>query len=433
MSMKTFLLSPPKKITGIVVLLAVLWYASVAAEEVKYPVPSYAGEELQKLRDWEKQWVGKKINSSNAGEVKEFITESFYNIITNPKTYGEVWFEISPYQEIKETRGMIELTNKYVGTCKIGPKEELINWVCGIPFPAPKTALEIMWNFDAPTHGDTLLSEMNGVQVDGRKRYDREMISTTWNMWYRGRADVPPVPEILPNTKGIRKAGHTAWVEPKILKGDRNLSVRWKDPSKEWGSWGFSSSTRRVTRRSAAFRWTQLGGSDMTPDDGYGYDYEVNAQTYKSLGRKDLLAPRHNISLEVYKNHVPGNMYDSGIKKERINTFVIEARHKDPNYIYGRQIYYIDPETWSIVWTDKYDPDGKLFKLIECSQGQIKQNYDGQEKTRSTYVNFIDVQRLHATIGAYPRVEVGDSSDGPNGKYYKETYYTPQALSEYGY
>ncbi|MBN2107395.1 MAG: DUF1329 domain-containing protein [Deltaproteobacteria bacterium] len=433
MRTQNFFISHVKKAAGILLLLLVLIPAYAAAEQAAYPVPAYAGAELQKLRGWEKTWVGKKINSSNAGEVKEFLTESFYNIITDPKTWGEIWFEVSPYSEIKETTGMIEYTNKYNGTCKIGPNEELLNWVCGIPFPTPTTAIEVMWNFNCPTHGDTFLSVMNGVQVDGRKGYDREMKSTAWNMWWTGRTDIPPLPALPGNTKGIRKATHTAWDEPKILKGDRNLAIRWTDPNKEWGQWGFSTSTRRVTRRSAAFRWTQLGGSDMTPDDGYGYDYEVNAQTYKLVGRKELLAPRHNSSQAIYKQHVAGQMYDSGIKKERINTYVIEAKHKDPNYIYGKQIYYIDPESYIMVWADKYDPDGKLFKLIECSQEEIKQNYDGQGKIRATYVNFIDVQRLHSTIGAYPRNEVGDSADGPNGKYYRETFYTPKALEEFGY
>jgi hypothetical protein len=432
MRIKKLLTSFAERMT-VIMLLSLLFLPCSSLLAAEYPVPSYEGEELQKLLNWEETWVGKKVTSANVDQVKDFLTESYFDIVSNPEKWGEIWFEIAPYQEIKPTSGMIEATRKYAGTCKIGPDGLLQNWVHGIPFPEPKTALEVMWDFDAPTHGDTLSVRMVGFQVDGRRHYDREMISATKNMWFTGRTDVAPLPEIAANSKRIRKAGHTEWIEPKILKGDRNLSIRWEDPLRDWGSWGFSSSNRRVTRRSSAFRWAQLGGSDMTLDDGYGYDYEVVAQKYKSIGRKDLLVPRHNNSQDIIAKHVPGNMWDSGFKMERVNTFVIEAQHKDPNYIYGKQIYYIDPETWLIVWADKYDPDGKLWKVFQNSQELIKQNINNEKKSRITYTNICDLQRLHATIGGYPEVEISDSADGPNGRFFTPNYYMPKALVKYGY
>jgi len=432
MRAKNLLASFSKK-TAITMLLPVLFLTCSPLPAAEYPVASYKGTELKELRTWEETWVGKKISSANADQVKGFLTESYYDVVSNPEKWGEIWFDIAPYQEIKPTGSMIEATRQYAGTCKIGPDELLLNWVHGIPFPEPKTALEVMWNFDAPTHGDTLSIRMVGFQVDGRRHYDREMISASKNMWYCGRTDIPPLPEIQPNSKQIRKANHTEWVEPKILKGDRNLIIRWKDPSRDWGSWGFSSTNRRVTRRTAAFRWAQLGGSDMTLDDGYGYDYEVSAQKYNLIGRKELLVPRHNHSQDIVGKHVPGNMWDSGFKMERVNSFVIEAHHKDPDYIYGKQIYYIDPETWLIVWADKYDPDGKLWKVFQNSQELIKQDYNDEKKARITYANICDVQRLHATIGGYPEVEVGVSADGPKGRFYRPNYYMPKALVRHGY
>ena len=89
------------------------------AKEVDYPVPCYQGEKLQSLRAWEKTWAGKKIGPDTIANVKEFIPESLYQIITNPSSWGEIWFEIVPYKQIKPTAGELMFTLKYAGICSL--------------------------------------------------------------------------------------------------------------------------------------------------------------------------------------------------------------------------------------------------------------------------------------------------------------------------
>ena len=77
--------------------------AVTTAEELKnWPVPMYQGEELKKVREWEKTWAGKKINQDNIAQLKDFFSEQYYNVFANPKDWGtdEPWFDIVPYQKI---------------------------------------------------------------------------------------------------------------------------------------------------------------------------------------------------------------------------------------------------------------------------------------------------------------------------------------------
>jgi hypothetical protein len=40
-----------------------------SAQEVRYPIPCYEGEELTEVREWEKTWVGKRIDGTNIDQV----------------------------------------------------------------------------------------------------------------------------------------------------------------------------------------------------------------------------------------------------------------------------------------------------------------------------------------------------------------------------
>ena len=67
-------------ISGLFLLLYLICLSS-HAEQIRYPVPCYEGEELDKVRQWEKKWVGEKINSMNIHKVKEFVPESLFCVI----------------------------------------------------------------------------------------------------------------------------------------------------------------------------------------------------------------------------------------------------------------------------------------------------------------------------------------------------------------
>jgi len=100
----------------------------VSAAEVTYPVASYNGEELSKVRVWEKKWAGKKINKTNIDQVSEFMLDRLVEIYKDPDKWGSPpegsYFYIVPYKQIIETKGMIAATQKYAPLVKTGFKRE---------------------------------------------------------------------------------------------------------------------------------------------------------------------------------------------------------------------------------------------------------------------------------------------------------------------
>ena len=99
-----------------------------------WPCPCTRGKSLQKVREWEKTWVGKKVNQDMIAQVKDFLSEQFYEMYSKPDDWGaeELWFEIVPYRQTKPTPGQEAMTRKYAPTAKFDPKGRKGYWDGGV-------------------------------------------------------------------------------------------------------------------------------------------------------------------------------------------------------------------------------------------------------------------------------------------------------------
>jgi hypothetical protein len=284
-----------------------------------------------------------------------------------------------------------------------------------------------MYNFDNNNFGDTGHHLQNVFLIDGRRKYDRHLIINGRNIFFANRREIPPVPSLDPNPKGILKGSHSEYLEPASFKGTRGMSIKWIKRDRDWGSWSFSSATRRINRRSLAQRQDGVGGADACFDDQLGYNYCINYQKYKLLGRKELLLSRFQDRDKLLAGHTEGYILLKNVTRERINTYVIEAVHKDKNYIYTKSIYYMDPEFYWILYSDKYDRRGKLWKVMDIQCDINTSIYSGDKVAIPINPYTIDVQRMHSSMG------MGKSILGKTGEYYEPEFYKPRALLKYGY
>jgi len=397
------------------------------AGDIQYPVVCYEGDELSKVKAWEKQWVGKRIDASNIEGVQEFFPENYYKILKDKEKWGSMWFEIVPYRQMMPTPGDIKYTKQFAGKPKVGSDGNLVDYVSGTPFPNAKTAMELMYNFDNVSFGDNTLIIQDIALIDGIRKYDKRMYAPSHQVFFSNRREIPPVPEVTPNKKEIYRASHSEYFEPAGMRGSRWLSIKWIDRLRDFGGWSYSAGVRRIVRRSTAQRLDAVGGGDATGEDTTIYGWAIPAQDYKLLGRKELLVGRHQNADLLAKGHTEGIILYSGIQRERINTYVIEAIPKDPDHIYSKSIYYMDPETWWLVYSDKYDTQGELWKVFENVQSNIKSIFSDVFVPSVLFALTIDVVRTHGTVFFSP-MKIGETGDK-----YKFGYYTPRALQKYGY
>ncbi len=376
-----------------VVVLAIVTGAYAA--EVVFPVNCYNGEELAGVRAWEKQWAGKKISSKNVDSVKEFIPDGLYKLMTETDRWGESWFEIAPYESYPQTPGTIEYTRKYSPQCKITDDRNLAGWVAGVPFPSPESGLQIGWNFDCWNRGDTYESISQGHTVDGRIEAAKESAQHTYRMQFSGRTDMDPHPEIDRNKHDLKSSQSYHFLAPAYVAGTMGFTLKYKDNDKEWDSWTWSPTTRRISRVSTAQRTTVAGTGDITRDDNHNWDGAVRRNVYRLLGRKEILVGRNIDPQKLIYNE--GDCLFDGIQRQRINCYVVEVECKDPGYIYKKSIWYVDPEIYNVIYAEKFDRYGRLWKIQE------QMEYVGTSKLGFELVEFggvycIDYQRVHSTL-----------------------------------
>jgi hypothetical protein len=364
--------------------------------------PCYAGEELAKVREWEKTWAGKKIDSTNVDQIKDLLPDGVYLLWKQKERFGEHWFEIVPYRTLTTPPGRTKYTKE--GKCKLSPNGGLIGWVAGTPFPEPQSGIEVAWNFNSWNRGDGLNKLADGYTVDGRLKYDRIVKNRPILLQFYGRCDVPPTPEIIPNPKGLFRCSYFEMYEPTEIKGQCGLTARYVDQSQAYDTWIYIPSIRRIRRVSTAQRTDTTGGGDFCYDDNYGWDGNIQRQTYKLLATKDMLFSRHQ-DMNLLERKA-GDLIWNGITRERIKVYVVEAICHDPGYIYAKSIWYVDPELWCILGVDNYDKYGKLWKVIDQFY-EPRKAAKGYEEADFTSLMLVDVQRLHATLSKVPDYAVG--------------------------
>jgi hypothetical protein len=375
------------------------------AAEVNYPVAGYSSEELAEVREWEKTWAGKKIDKTNIDQVSEFMLPTLVGIYKDPGKWGSPpegsYFNIVPYKQIIETKGRIEATKKYAPLVKTDPDGRILNWaeIAGVPFPEPKTGLEMAYNMEMQTRGDTFKQRWWSPSIDPRHRTDRPADQIFEEMYFIHRTDVDPKPAILKNPKGYHRAQFLSFVLPPEMHNSRMIVTKFIDDTVDYSSYLYYSEFRRIKRISQAERTNAIDGTDMIYDDGNMWDgYLHHNASFDYKGKKNMLVARHQDIKKVTR--VAGQGQADGYDMERCNMYVVEVKHKDPNYLYGKRTWYIDPETYHILYQEVWDQLGQYWKLFGQPTGDIK-TVKGEMKNMPVVFLMFDLQRTHAGFSSY--------------------------------
>lgn len=408
---------------GLAVLLVLLCSFSAPAREVKFPTPAYEGEELAKVKEWEKTWVGKKVTTADVDQVKDLLPDAVYTIMKNPQDFGaegDMWFEVVPYREYKVSPGLIEATKQYAPDAQLNEKLDLVNYgkVAGIPFPQLDTADPVVagtqaaWNFDGFTHGDgTYLNNEPANIVDCRTRLERSAGQIRWMMFWSARTDIAPKPELPKNSRKVHRTFFQRNTAPPDFADTTILEVKYQDTTRDCDLYVYTAMFRRIRRYTTSQRSDMIDGTDLIYDDNNGWYTHMNVNKYKLVGQKDFLVARH--ADEPYKSlkRVSGQGFWNGVPRERTKCWVVEAINKDPNYIYSKRIWYLDPENWQMNVQEMYDRQGKLWKLMEQFYSEYKL---AEAEGMASHVNSehtVDLIRRHGSVGQYQIYKIGTTLD----------------------
>jgi len=380
------------------------------ARQIQYPRSCYSDAELENVREWEKTWAAKRIDKSTVGHIAGLLPESYVRIYSDPEKWGApeqgFFFFIGRYRYIRETRGMCSATLKYAPGVVMGSDGTLPNYAgaAGMPFPEPQSGLEIAWNFDFNTHGDSCFYNRTGYNIVPRKKTERVGDQDAWELFWIHRVDVDPRPAFSENPKGISRSTFYHMYTPPEFKNTRMFNLRFIDPLKSDDAYMWYSSFRRIQRISTSQRTDSIDGTDLIYDDEYFWDGQILRNSYTLKGTRDLLCARHTDIRNTIRQE--GQALLNGVVRERLKTYVVEVTSRDPSYIYARRLWYVDPETYLILWTEIYDDLNRFWKCFENLTSNIP-TASGEEKNFIVGSHFIDFQRTHAGTWRNTRIAVG--------------------------
>ena len=388
-----------KKCVPALLLLALPLLASAA--DMQFPVPAYTPDEMAKVREWEKTWAGKKVDASNIDQVAQFLPEGFVSIFKEQARWSAppegFSFLISAYKPAGVTPGTIEATKKYAPLVKTDADGRITNYteIAGVPFPNPKTGLEVAYNFECNTRGDTYHSRWWSPIINPRTHSDRPADQEFTEMFFSHRVDVEPKPAYAEkdNPKGYFRTELLHFYLPSEMLNSRLLQIRYIDDKKDDDAYLYYNQFRRIRRISASERCNAIDGGDQIYDDAYQWDSHVRMNTYKLIGRKDMLVPRHTDCNKAVR--VEGQGFPSNLNYERCNMYVVEATSIVKGYIYSKRMWYVDPETYLISWQETYDKNGNYWKLFGQITDDIK-NANGDMRNFFTGIVIFDKIRDHA-------------------------------------
>jgi hypothetical protein len=408
-----------KQIIIVVIFTTMLMMMPILTDavEVLYPVPAYTPEELAKVREWEKIWVGKKIDQANIDQVADFFPSSCVELFKNPEKWNAPpegnFFTIVPYRQIIETSGMIEATQKYSPMVKTDAEGIILNYkeIAGIPFPNPKTGLEIAYNFECNTRGDSSKHRYYAPNANPRTKTDRIADQKFQYLYYIHRVDMDPRPAFPDNPKSYHRGEFMHMYLPPEMLNTRFFTMRHVDPKKQDLSYIYYAQYRRIRRMSTSERTNAIDGTDMIYDDGQMWDGHLTRNTYTLKGKKEMLLCRHQDMTKVTRQ--TGQGFANGYEYERCNTYVLEVINNDPNYLYNKRIWYVDPETYIIMWQEVYDQLGRFWKCfchhtnnIQTAKGEMKNYYVGFtiEDFQRTHSGFTKIHEQEISIDINPNI-----------------------------
>ena len=269
------------------------------------------------------------------------------------------------------------------------------SYVFGMPFPAIDAAdrdagVKVMWNRWYTVYKRTAVSVPSHIHILGRGGLVRDVEAITTTLAYTGREGGP-----LENPEATEYREIVLQTAPSYVEGVATLTWRFDDA--RWDSlWVYVPLARRVRQATSANRSDALAGSDVTLDDALVWAGKNQSFTWKLVDSRELLVPA--LSLDPQPLH-PGKGWQNGSEWRtgedyagvhwgyetqgwrgapwaptnavwvKRPVWVVEGRPRDRYYSYGRQLFYVDRDTFQAYYKVVDTPAGEYWKTVLADLG----------------------------------------------------------------
>lgn len=239
----------------------------------------------------------------------------------------------------------------------------------GVPFPIPKSGVEVFWNHVLRYRGDVIVRTIGQAPVTASGSYTMVKFR-----------DETMVAYSLPGAKSENLNNTIAYfiqetLAPARLAGEVLLVQETLDQSIEnRRAWVYNAGQRRVRRApNVAFDNPGTNSDALRTSDQFDvYNGSPQRYDWTLVGKKELLVPYNS-----YKLNSNTLKYTDILKKNHINpdharyelhrVWVVDSKLKaGQSHLYSRRTLYVDEDSWQILAVDCYDSRGQLYRVQEA-------------------------------------------------------------------
>ena len=252
----------------------------------------------------------------------------------------------------------------------------VINAGEGVPFPIPKSGVEVFWNHVLRYRGDVIVRNIGQAPVTAGgdftmvKFHDETMVAYSLAGAKSENLNNIIAYFIQETTAPARLAGEILLVHETLDQSVENRKA-----------WVYNPGQRRVRRApNVAFDNPGTNSDNLRTSDQFDmYNGSPERYDWTLVGKKEMLVPYNS-----YKLHQNTLKYTDILKKNHINSdlaryelhrvWVVDSKLKaGQSHLYSRRTLYVDEDSWQILAVDCYDSRGTLFRVQE---GHVINFYD---------------------------------------------------------
>jgi hypothetical protein len=367
--------------------------------------------------------LGEVYDSSNWQEVESLTPPFLLKWIKNGEFIlktGKIHFDFSLEKEFLEAslKNSQKLDISEAGFIINVGNGELPSFVYGLPFPGidagdSKAGEKIMQNVRygfMRVGGSIQTTQTIWIGQDGP---EREMQSVTKHLFYQGRPGRP-----IKNPQNFLQQVLSLATQPMDLRGTITLSLRYNDIRSDT-CLTYVPESRRSRRTSPVNRSDSSLGSDLSADDSGLWAGKNETFEWRLIGERNVLCafispypqpvsdlPNGSIVWKVPSLYLGFEITGwpcapwapINVTWAPRPVWVLEGIPKDMSYNYGKQIFYVDKQTFMIWFKQVFDRSGRYWKgLILCQSFQTSPSGKNNVSHPDAVLVVDDLAR-HATV-----------------------------------
>jgi len=271
-------------------------------------------------------------------------------------THRTAAYPASMYEAIKKDALTAETTPDGNG---------LVNVDSYVPFPIPKSGVEIVWNHVLRYRGGSVNRSYTQIPVQANGSFSPVVFED--QLTFAQYLDSSIANRLFYYKQSIKAP---ARLEGNVLLVHENIN----QVTEPRAAWVYNAGQRRV-RRAPDVAYDGPGNASdglRTADDLDMYNGAPDRYEWTLVGKQELYIPYNSFRVGSkdlkYKDIVlAGHLNPDFLRYELHRVWVVEATLKEgKRHIYAKRIFYIDEDTWQISIADLYDGSGEMWRVKEA-------------------------------------------------------------------